>query len=411
MNWNKANYNIATILLIVLTAVTLGACNKDDVYRQPDATNKNKPGPVTNVKVTNYNGAAVVKYDLPGDQDLLYVVANYTIRDGVSREIKSSYFFDTLRLEGFHDSKEYTVTLKAVTRSNVASDPVTVVVHPDTPYYALIRKSLKIGSDYGGINIKATNTARNAIAINTLTIDPVTGNFAIANENYTNLDTINYSLRGYKPTPTKFGVYISDRYGNISDTMVVTVTPGYEEVLNKRNFFPYLMPSDAVIGYGGVVQNMWDGNITEDNSANAWQTTIGTSQRLMQCSFGIGRSYTLTHFMMYFRDYGANNPKNFTVYGSNVDNPADATTPGGMPQGTQLGDWVCLGNFRVPDPPSGLPQGQTNAADRAYVNNGIDFSMPTGIPPVKYVRIVVKDTWFGLDYTIIREVTFSGIPQ
>ncbi|PWV47679.1 DUF4959 domain-containing protein [Chitinophaga sp. S165] len=411
MIWNKAKYNITALLVIALTTVTISACNKDDVYRQPNASGKDKPGPVTNVKVTNYNGAAVVKYDLPNDQDLLYVVANYDIREGVSRQIKSSYFFDTLRLEGFHDARDYTVTLKAVTRSNIASDPVTVTVHPDTPYYALIRKSLKIGADYGGINIQASNIGKNAVAINTLTVDPVTGNFAIANENYTSLAAINYSLRGYKPEATKFGVYVSDRYGNISDTMVVTVTPGYEEALNKKDFFPYLMPSDAVIGYGGVVQNMFDGNITEDNSANAWQTTIGTSQRLMQCSFGIGKSYTLTHFMMYFRDYGANNPKNFTVYGSNVENPADATTPGGVPQGTQTGDWVCLGNFRVPDPPSGLPQGQTNAADRAYVNNGIDFSMPAGIPPVKYIRIVVKDTWFGLDYTIIREVTFSGVPQ
>lgn len=388
------------------------ACTKSDIYREPDTAGGNhKPAPVSNVQVKNYNGAAVVSYDLPDDQDLLYVEADYTIRDGVSRQIKSSYFFDTLRLEGFHDSKDYTVTLRAFTRSSVASDPVTVTVHPDTPYFALIRRSLQTGADYGGINIRARNPGRDDIAINTLTIDPVTGRFVIADEHYTSLDTINYSLRGYKQEPVKFGIYISDRYGNISDTLVTEVTPAFEEVLDKKQFFNYPMNSDAFIGYGGLVQFMWDDNITEDNGANAWQTTIGTSPKLMQCTFGIGNSYKLTHFMMYFRDYGYNNPEDFTIYGSNVNNPADAVTPGGMAVGTQIGDWISLGNFRVPDPPSGLPQGQTNAGDKAYMNNGIDFSMPANIPAVKYVRIVVKDTWFGLDYTIIREVTFSGIPQ
>ena len=400
-------------LLIIIAIVSgLFACTKSDIYREPDtAGGSNKPAPVTNVQVINYNGAAVVSYDLPEDKDLLYVEANYEIRTGISRQIKSSYFFDTLRLEGFHDSRDYTVTLRAVTRSNVASDPVTVTVHPDTPYFALIRNSLKVSSDYGGVNIQAINGGQNPIAINALTIDPITDRFVIADEHYTNLDTVNYSLRGYKPEPTRFGIYVSDRYGNISDTMLVEITPTAEEVLNKKNFFNYPVESDAFIGYGGVVPNMWDGNTTEDNSANAWQTTIGTSQRLMQCTFGIGNSYKLTHFVMYFRDYGSNNPKEFTIFGSNTDNPADAVTPGGAAANTQYGDWISLGSFRVPDPPSGLPQGQTNASDRAYVNNGIDFSMPVNIPPVKYIRIVVKNTWFGLDYTIIREVTFSGISQ
>lgn len=403
-------YNMMIMALAAMTGVALQACQKDN-YRQPPSGG-NKPGVVTNVRTQALNGAVVVRYDLPKDQDLLYVVADYSIRPGVNHEIKSSYFFDTLRLEGFHDAADYQVTLKAVTRSNKESDPVTITVHPDTPYYTLVRKSLQVGADYGGINVQALNTTNSAIAINTLTIDPATNKFAIADEHYTSLDTINYAVRGFQPVSTKFGVYVTDRFGNISDTLITDLTPGVDQVLDKTRFFNYILPSDAFIGYGGVVPNIFDGNTTEDNNANAWQTTIGTSQRLMQCTFGLGpTSYKLTHFLMYFRDYGYNNPKDFTIYGSNTDHPADAVTPGNVPVGTQTGDWIALGNYRVPDPPSGLPQGQTNAADKAYMNNGIDFSMPKNLPAVKYIRIVVTDTWFGLDYTIIREVTFSGAPQ
>ncbi|MDR6943747.1 DUF4959 domain-containing protein [Mucilaginibacter pocheonensis] len=408
----KSKYiKLLYMLLLAVNAVCIYACKKGEPYQDPVATGGAKPGVVTNVKVKNLNGAAVITYDLPGDQDLLYVVADYNIRPGVSREIKTSYFFDTIRVEGFHASQEYSVTLKAVSRSNKESDPVTVTVHPDTPYFQLISKSLKLMHDFGGINIQAVNKAQSAVALNTLTIDPVTKSFAIANEHYTSLQTINYSLRGYKPQPTKFGVFVSDQFGNKSDTTIVTLTPDFETVLAKNKFFNYPMASDAFIGYGGVVPNIFDGNTTEDNGANAWQTTIGSSPKLMQCTFGLGASYKLTHFLMYFRNYGGNNPKDFTIFGSSADNPGDATTPGGAIQGTQYGDWVSLGSFRVPDPPSGLPQGQTNAGDQAYVNNGIDFSMPTNNPNVKYIRIVVKDTWSGLDYTIIREVTFSGVPQ
>lgn len=398
------------IMLAILT-ISIGSCKKNDGYRDPISTDKTKPGPITNVKVKNSNGSAVISYDLPDNQDLLYVVAEYNIRDGVSRAIKASYFLDTMKLDGFHNSQDYSVTLRAVTRANVQSDPVTITVHPDQPYYQLISKSLQLSDDYGGINIKALNAAKSAIAINTLTIDPVTNKFAIADEHYTSVDAIDYSLRGYKTEPQKFGVYISDRFGNVSDTTIVTITPKFEALLDKTKFFNFPLPSDAFIGYGGLVPFIFDGNITEDNGANAWQTTIGPSSKLMQCTFGIGPSYKLTHFVMNFRNYGGNNPENFTIYGSNSDNPADAVTPGGAPVGSQSGDWVVLGNFKVPDPPSGLPQGQTNAADQAYVNNGIDFNMPANSPPVKYVRIVVKDTWFGLDYTVIREVTFSGVPQ
>lgn len=410
----KAKIKYINRLLIILGAVIvvcMASCEKSDIYREPSATDKTKPGPVTNVRIKNSNGAAVISYDLPQSQELLYVVADYSVRAGVERQIKSSYFLDTMKLEGFQKSQDYQVTLRAVSRANIQSDPVTVTVHPDVPFYELVSKSLKLTEDFGGINIQATNSAKSAIAINTLNIDPVTGKFVIANERYTSLEQIEYSLRGYKTVPTKFGVYISDRFGNVSDTTVVTVTPKYEELLNKSRFFPYAMGSDAFIGYGGVIQNIYDGNISEDNGANAWQTTIGNSPRLMQCTFGIGPAYKITHFVMNFRDYGGNNPKNFTLYGSNSNSPADAVTPGGVAPGTQIGDWIALGNFKVPDPPSGLAQGQTNAADQAYVNKGIDFNLPANAPTVKYVRIVVQDTWFGLDYTIIREVTFSGVPQ
>jgi hypothetical protein len=208
-------------------------------------------------------------------------------------------------------------------------------------------------------------------------------------------------------------VFVTDEFGNVSDTSIVSLTPLYEELLDKSKFFNYPQPSDAVIGYGGIVPYLWDGQTQEVNGFQPWSTqpgTLGATKRI-QCTFGVGRSYKLSHFKMYFRGYGYDNPKNFTIYGSSSDNPGDAATIGGLPFGTQVGDWVVIGNYRVPDPPSGLPQGQTNSADQAFLNAGVDFNVSFDAKTIKYIRIVVKDTWFGLDYTNIREISMYGAPQ
>jgi len=410
------NYNISRRLhffygVLALSFTCLLSCTKNDIYKIPGSDDKTKPGVVTNIRVKNFKGGAILTYTLPDAQNLLYVVANYNINGKVARQTKSSYFLDTIRVEGFQSSKDYTVTLHAVTRANVQSDAVTVTVHPDTPYYQSIKKSLTIAADFGGVNVQALNTDKRAIGVNVISVDPADNKFAIKDQHYTSADTINYAVRGFSSTATKFGVFVTDQFGNISDTTIVTLTPLYEELLDKKKFFNYPTPSDAYIGYGGILPFLWDGFTKEIGGAAPWQTTIGPIQKRVQGTFGVGRTYKLSHFVMWPRGYGYANPKNFTIWGTNKDNPADAETPGGLKAGTVAGDWVVLGSYRFPDPPSGLPQGQTNAADQAFVEAGVSFDVPFTSPAVKYLRVVVKDTWFGLDYTYIEEMSFYGIPQ
>lgn len=402
-------YTLCALLILFATGLT--SCQKEDNYRTPTTNDQTKPGVVTNVKIRNFKGGAVLTYVLPPDKNLLYVMADYKINGKMSRQAKSSFFLDTIVVDGFQFSKEYSVTLRAVTRSNIQSDPITVTVHPDTPYYQSIRKSLKLAADFGGINIQALNNDKKNIGINLLNIDPVDKKFVINDQRYTNNDDIGYTVRGFATTPTKFGVYITDQFGNASDTAVVTLTPLYEEMLNKKLFNTYPMLSDGFIGYGGILAYLWDGQTKEGPGSSPWQTSVGDTYRRAQGTFGIGRSYKLSHFVMYCRGYGYASPKVFTIWGSNKDNPQDAETVAGSTLGQTIGDWTVLGVYRFPDPPSGLPQGQTNDADQAFIDKGVSFDVPFSSPNTKYIRIVVDETWFGLHYTYVQELTFYGIPQ
>ena len=396
---------------LALSVICMASCQKKDDYRTPDSSDKTKPGIVTKVTVKNFKGGAVLTYALPDNNNLLYVVADYKINGTVARQTKSSFFLDTIRVDGFQYSKDYTVTLHAVTRANIQSDPVTVTVHPDTPYYQSIRKSLKLAADFGGINIQAMNHDKKSVSVNLVTIDPVDKKFVITDRHFTFTDTIAYAVRGFNPNPTKFGVYVTDQFGNVSDTSIVTLTPLYETMLDKKKFYTYPMNSDGFIGYGGILLYLWDGLTKEGPGSSPWQTTVGATYKRSQGTFGLGASYKLSHFVMYCRGYGYANPKNFTIWGSSKDNPQDAETVKGSKLGTVIGDWVVLGTYHFPDPPSGLPQGSTNDADQAFIDRGVSFDVPFSSPTTKYIRIVVDDTWFGLQYTYVQELTFYGIPQ
>jgi hypothetical protein len=413
--------NTIKLLLLAffgLLSLQLVCCKPDDGDHVPVSMDKTKPGVLTNVKVVNYNGGAHITYTLPNASNLLYVLAKYQIRNGVSRQTKASYFTDTVNVEGFAKSADYQVTLYAVTRANVQSDPVTVTVHPDTPPYLLVRASTTLGSDFGGVNVQSMNPLLSQIGLVVISSDKSTNALEIQDQHYTNVDTINYSLRGYTTDPRVFGVYVTDQFGNISDTLKRTITPFFEELLDKSKFQEFPLASDSKIYMNPpwYVHDLWDGS--SDGSVNGWHTDL-QSTAPFTCSFDVGNSYKLSRFIMWERpDYGGNtyawehgNPKYFTMWGSNAANPQDVQLPVSSAVGTVVGDWINLGNYSFPNPPSGLPPHSHNAADNAFVMAGVNFNIPLSAPTVHFIRLAVAQTWDQTTFAHVMELSFYGNPQ
>ncbi len=366
-----------------------------------------KPGVVTDVRVENLNGESRITYRLPDARNLLYVLARYPINDERVRESKTSYYRDTIVVDGFAREGEYEVTLYTVSRANVLSDPVVVSVNPKKPNYQLVNDNLQISADFGGANFFGENPSGTPISVHLLAYNERTDEFDELEPEYVTGRTVDVSIRGYEAQERRFGVYTSDRFGNTSEVRYATLTPLFETLLDKSKFFVYRLPSDGPIGYGWELHYFFDGK----TDGNGWHTTTSP---LMAGTFGIGQTAKISRFVLWNRlpdMYGYQNPKEITIWGSDVDNPQDHPLPRVSEPGTVAGDWVNMGNFSYPNPPSGLPGSQANAADNAYAAQGINFRMPSTAPAVKYVRFVCTQTWGGLNYVNAMEISFYGSAQ
>jgi len=404
------------LLFTGLIMIGMASCKRNDGERVPISTDKTKPGVITNIKVANYNGGAFITYDLPNSDNILYVLAKYQIRNGVSRETKSSYYTDTVNVEGFAKEGDYDVTLYTVSRANVSSDPVKVTVHPLIPPYLSIEGSSSIAADFGGVNVKALNPLKKEIGLIVVAYDKSTNAMEVQDQHYTKSDTIDYSVRGYNTNLRDFGVYITDRFGNISDTLKKAISPLFEILLDKGKFSPYNLSSDTEIGYGWVLTNLWDGKT--DGSSAGWHTNPGHTAPFVG-TFNVGASYKLSRFTLWERPddgsnkyaYGHGNPKVFSLWGSNVSSPKDAQLPVSAAVGAVVGDWINLGNFRYPNPPSGLPAVAHNSADNAFVLAGVNFNFSLAAPPVHFIRFAVSESWSGGNFAHAMEISLYGQPQ
>lgn len=396
------------ILVTVFTTLFHTACKKADSAVEIISNDMTKPGVVSNVKVENLNGAARITYRLPDSKNLLYVLASYPINDNRVRETKSSYYTDTIFVDGFARSEDYEITLYAVSRANVKSDPVKVSVHPKTPNYMLTNSGINISPDFGGANFFGRNPNKAPLAMHMLVYNENTKRFIEQEPVYLSTDTIDISIRNLPPTPQKVGIYTTDRFGNVSDTLVKTVTPLYEQLLDKSKFFVYKLASDAPTDqYGWDFKYFFDGRI----DGTGWHTNTNVIQSIG--TLGMGTSAKLSRLVVWQRSpdyYSYQNTRQFTLWGTNKDNPVDAVMPQSSKEGAVVGDWINLGNFTFPNPPSGLAPSQANAADMAFVAQGVNFKMSRTAPAVKYIRFHVTQTWGGLNYVNAMEISVYGNP-
>jgi len=375
---------------------TLWSCVESEIGQYP--IDGEAPGQVENITVENLKGAAIISYDIPDDEDLLYVKAIYRLDNGDEVEQKASAYVNSIRIEGLGKSRQQEVLLVTGDRSRNESQPVTVTIHPeDAPIYDVF-SSLHINNDFGGIRLEWDNETKADVVITVLELDE--SNELVEIEHfYTRAEKGKGNVRGYAAQEKMFAVYVRDRWQNHSDTLIASYTPLHEERLDKSKFQKWNPPGIPYRDLWGqwTIEKLWDGSLGDPGFSMPSESEMPND-----FTFDLGQWAQISRFKIFQRatgnqTYTGANAKKFEVWGSEHPNVnADFST------------WVKLGDFESIKP-SG--PGPVTAEDIQYAGvDGEDFNIEAS-PRIRYLRFIVHETWGGASYVQMMEVEFFGSIQ
>lgn len=388
----KILYFIATCLII-----TLGySCSKEDRMRQVVDPNAPAPAQVTDVKVKENSGGAILTYKIPADPNLLYVKAVYEIQPGVFREAKSSIYTDTLSLVGFGDTLSHEVKLYSVGKNEKASEPVSIQVSPQMPSVKSVFKTLQIRATFAGVNVSFQNDSKANLSIVVMVDSSGFNTWSPVTTFYTAALKGSFSVRGFEPKEKKFAVFLRDRWNNKSDTLISSLTPLFEELIPKNDFKAVYLPTDTYdFVESFAMPGMWDGKLGYNMFA-----TQHTALIPQWCTIDLGKKTILSRmkeFQYHESPYAGASVKSFEIWGSN-----DPDKDGGW------NNWQLLGTFKS-FKPSGKPYGSNTADDVNYaINNGEDFEFTDNSTAFRFIRFKTTETWGGGGQVVIVELTFWG---
>lgn len=396
------------IALVLPFAMALAGCSDVDLLHPYGSDDGKAPAPVSDVRVVSKPGAVVLKYALPADADLSYVKAEYIGTDGTAKSAKASAYVDSLLIEGFGDTREYNIEVRAYDKFENASSPVKVAATPLTPPIVSVFESLQWNVDFGGFEISFENATKSNVGIYVTRRDPESGEMEYYDVYYTEKPNGTYAVRGLPDTENDFGLYVQDHWGNKSEVLSFTTTPWPEEMLDKTGFSwvnPGLVDGDLPQNqfHRAPDNGFWDGTIAAFNYVH----TIWPLDFPHRFTVDLGAVAKLSRIKTWQRPAEDTRWKHgawriFNVYGC-TELPSDYTEG-------PLSGWKLIGSF-VSVKPSGLPEGQENDEDLQLLADGEEFKFDRDAEAVRYIRFEVLAVHSGMKLSCMSEMTLWGDVQ
>lgn len=378
------------------------SCKEDLGFKEPIDTDTTSPDPVSNIVMESLPGKVKLTYKLPANTGLSYVQAVYKITNGRTLEAQSSTYNNSILLEGFADTLEHEVTVYTYKKSAARSVPVTVKVKAlEAPLWNVF-KSLEINNSFGGYFLKAENITKDPISI--IVLKPNIYQEFEADHNrsiHTSIDHIESRQRGMDTIDYKFGFFVKDRWGNMSDTLYQTIKPLFEKQLDPNLFRTFPLPGDAPqVTNGARLEYAWDNRFGWPYTSFTHQVNGGTDPHMITFDTGVLTKLSRVWIRPYpegSRWYFLTTMRKFEIYGSANPSLTGALSP----------SWVLLGSYEVVKP-SGLPLGTDNAEDAAIASAGFSWDVDPNAPKVRYIRIRCLENFAGGTAQSINEIRVYG---
>lgn len=367
--------------------------------------------PIQEYSIEAIYGGAIVAYDIPNDENLLYVMVEYE-RDGEIYTEKSSIYNNQVRIEGFNHQNEVTAQLYKVNKNGERSRPLEIKFTPLESVVKLAYQSLDLTFTFGGVIARWENLTNTSLGVHLIGANEITNEMETKEVYFSAAEQDVYAFRGFESEEATFGVYFQDKWGNLSDTVFLSGSPLYETVIEKpytdfRGQIPYDNATNLSNSY--LFEKIWD-NIV-NTSRNGWLTVSGSSG--LSITIDIGKPVKLSRIVIHGyhinSPYGQVNVTNWEGWATReidfdkledkdywLDEQSvrigaihDVPTDYVLPEHTFKDDWEYLGyheitRYDLATPPD--PQGVLNLSA-----NGMEYVMPLDAEPVRYIRFYARE--------------------
>ena len=436
----KRIYAAIVFFMCSASLTTMSGCSGDEGPAGPE------PPVIEDYVITPINGGGIATYSIPDSEEVMYVMAEYE-RNGKKCVERSSVYSNTIRMEGFATTDPVTVAFYTVSRNGVRSEPVVKTFEPLTAPLYLVRQTLSMVTDFGGVSVFWENRFNTEVGVAFLVKDE-NGEFRDNEYRFSRLEEVKETFRGFEAEEATFGACLIDNWGNTSDTLELTTTP-YYETMSKKPFSRVRLPGDVVSdtwAFSNVCNGTWHTSINTNSDAWLSGSKFGNGHMF---TIDLGERMKMSRVVLYPRlrtasePFGSINVRNFEVWGTSAlktemlsghdyywqDIPEfDEPEEGGVPVAKEhwKNDWQCLGEFEIvkPDVPEGANQQEIFLA---ACGAGFSFDFPIDAEPIHYIRFVVRRTWSGAgshpdiyppralnDYFMLSELSMYGdntVPQ
>lgn len=269
---NKTIY----ILLILLTFfVSCTNENTNDVVEKPKS--------ILNAWFEPTTGGGVIFYDLPDDESIHFIKAEYMLNTGKIITRASSFFSDSIVIDGFDDIKEHDVKLFSVNFNGVTSDEYILKIKTLGSPLEEVVKTFSISPSFSSAKLSWDNES--GLWMQVILEISSKDKTVVQTEYRMQAGTDDMWIRNLASEEYHFSVYLKDRYGNSSSKIDLgSFTPYVDYEIDKSTWnnipndeLPEGMVNADLIFQEGRLTKFWDGMIDDVmlNNLNYFYTSKG----------------------------------------------------------------------------------------------------------------------------------------
>ena len=400
---NNFMNKLTFLLAFALAGFFIGSCDSSDIKEDTTA-----PGKLSVQSVTPTSGGGIIHYNLPADNDILFVRADYINAQGDEVYRVSSKENDSIEISGLIDTSPVTVNLSVFDTSQNQSEVVSVDFSPNRSFIFDVLESLEITSDLGGVRVNWTNDEEKTVFIY-VSITAIDGEEEIRILSSSNQNGARF-VRGLAAEEQNFSIKVEDFDGNSTpDTDFGNYTPLFEEKIDKTSW--RLVSNLSVNGdaWEGQTVNFWDDIVdtVSTNSDNSYfiiyrSLNGGVLRWPLDIVIDLNKTVKINRFKVWQRAFWYNGPAN-TAYYYQAENLRSFD----IYVSNDKVEWQLLGNFDIGDPSDGSGNIPDEKIDEAA--QGHDFNLEEVSPEFRYFKFSITANYGSDTYVHGSEISLFGV--